>query len=90
MLLPISFGVCPKGAREMMFFRHPTAERMRSSLDAPLCQFFHIFMPNFQLSIAHPAVWWYDKRINTQKRRSGAEGLHFLRASGWQQEAICL
>ena len=29
MLLPLSFGVCPKGAREMMFSRSPTAARMR-------------------------------------------------------------
>ena len=77
MLLPISFGVCPKGAREMMFFRHPTAERMRSSLDAPLCQFFHIFLPNFELWIAHPAIWWYDKKINIPKRRFSSARLHF-------------
>ena len=32
--LPISFGVCPKGAREMMFYRSPSAARTRSGLAA--------------------------------------------------------
>ena len=32
--LPVSFGVCPKGAREMMFIVPPSAARMRSRLAA--------------------------------------------------------
>ena len=40
---------------------------------------FAFFPLNFQLWIAHPSIWWYDRKINIPKRRFSYARLHFQR-----------